>query len=169
MNLNINATAFLSTFYSLRDGHVRYEIGQGLGKVRRLSNAPSSVTGLDCSGFVQYMIYRSTDTNVRIPAGSWYQERYFRDNGYVRVPYSDHAWKNDDVVRIGFRDRTDDLIRHVWFVINGFTYESTTRSGRDGPTSFHWSARTDQADDFYVVGPATDFLWAELSGSVRAA
>ncbi len=73
--MDINANAFLSTFYSLRDGHVRYEIGQGLGKVRRLSSAPSTVTGLDCSGFVQYMIYRSTDTNVRIPAGSWYQER----------------------------------------------------------------------------------------------
>lgn len=167
--MDINANAFLSTFNSLRDGHVRYEIGQGLGKVRRLSNAPSTVTGLDCSGFVQYMIYRSTASNERIPAGSWHQEEYFRRNHFVEVPYADHAWKNDDVVRIGFRDRTPNLIRHVWLVINGFTYESTTRSERDGPTNFHWSARTDQADNFYVVGPASNFLWAELSGSVRAA
>jgi hypothetical protein len=167
--MNFNATAFLSTFYSLRDGHVRYEIGEGLGKVRRLTSHPSTVTGLDCSGFVQYMIYRSTDPQERVPAGSWYQEQFFRNNHYVEVPYADHAWRNDDVVRIGFRDRTDELIRHVWLVINGFTYESTTRGGRDGPTSFHWSARSDQADSFYIVGRAANFLWAELTGSVRAA
>lgn len=167
--MDISATAFLSTFYALRDGHVRYEIGEGLGKIRRLSDAPSTVTGLDCSGFVQYMIYRCTDPHVRIPAGSWHQEQYFRNNHYVEIPYADHAWKNDDVVRIGFRDRTADLIRHVWLVINGFTYESTKRAGRNGPTSFHWSARTEQADNFYIVGPASNFLWVELSGGVRAA
>lgn len=167
--MDISATAFLSTFYALRDGHVRYQIGDGLGKVRHLSDAPSTVTGLDCSGFVQYMIYRCTDPHVRIPAGSSLQEQYFRNNHYVEIPYADHAWKNDDVVRIGFRDRTDNLIRHVWLVINGFTYESTTRAGRDGPTSFHWSARTEQADNFYIVGPTRNFLWVELSGGVRAA
>ena len=167
--MDINATAFLSTFYSLRDGHVRYVIGKGLGKVRPLSQAPAEVTALDCSGFVQYMIYRSTGETVRLPAGSWRQEEYFRNGHFAEVPYAEHAWKNDDVVRIAFRDREGDRVRHVWLVINGFTYESTTRSGRNGPTNFHWSSRTDQADNCFVVGPAANFLWAELSGQVRAA
>ena len=116
------------------------------------------------------MIYQSTDPHECIPAGSWTQENFFRTNHYVEVPYAEHAWKNDDVVRIGFRDRTDaQPVRHVWFVINGFTYESTTRRGRNGPTCFHWSERTDQADNCYIVGPAANFLWAELSGSVQSA
>ncbi|MGB3245217.1 MAG: hypothetical protein WBB25_11825 [Sulfitobacter sp.] len=162
--MHFNARILLSTYDSLRDGHVRYEIGPGVGKARPLSAEPSVVRGLDCSGFVQYMIYRGSVHNVRIPGGSFNQESWLRDHGHVELSYADNAWKTDDVLRIGFRERTDDLVRHVWFVINGFTYESTRKGGRNGPTSFHWSTRTAQADSFYVLGNAPGFLMGELSG-----
>lgn len=159
------SSALLSTIYALSNGHVRYQIGEGLGKVHPLTNVPASVSGLDCSGFTQYVIYRSTVHNVRIPQGSHRQETWFRTNGYAEVPYDENAWKTDNVVRIGFRDKTPELIRHVWLVINGFTYESTTKRGRNGPTSFRWDARSDQADNCFVLGNAPNLLWTELMGT----
>lgn len=163
------SSTLLSTISALSDGHVRYQIGPGLGKARPLDCSPQSISGLDCSGYVQYVIRRSTVHNVRIPGGSSNQEDWFRAAGYTEVPYDDHAYKTDDVVRIGFRDRSPDLIRHVWLVINGFTYESTTKRRRNGPTSFRWDVRSDQADNCFVLGNAPNLLWTELMGTVNFA
>ncbi len=165
--MQFSSSTLLSTISALSDGHVHYEIGKGLGKARPIDCTPSSISGLDCSGYTQYVIRRSTLHNVRIPAGSSNQEDWLRSNGYTEVPYTDNAWKTDNVVRIGFRDRTAEKIRHVWLVINGFTYESTTKRRRNGPTCFRWDMRSSETSNFFVLGNAPKLLWTELMGTVN--
>jgi len=80
------------------------------------------------------------------------------DNGHAEINYSDEAYKIDNTVRIAFRARTPELVRHVWLIINGHTYESTTRSHSNGPTSFHWYEREDSADSCYMLGAIPNFL-----------
>ena len=78
-----------------------------------------------------------------------------------------HAAEDDDVVRIGFRDRTAEKIRHVWLLINGFTYESTTKRRRNGPTCFRWDVRSEEASNCFVLGNAPNLLWTELMGTAN--
>ena len=133
--MDFNTIGMLDLLENLADGHVRYSIGPGVGKVSPLRRTePENVRGLDCSGFSQYVIYRTSLHNVRIPQGSHRQETWFQDNDYTSINYSDEAYKLDNMVRIGFRARTHSLIRHVWLSINGQTYECTTRPLRKGPT-----------------------------------
>lgn len=171
-----------SVLDELLNATIRYEMRGNVGKVRPLSKSVSQISQLDCSGFVEYVIYQGTSDNVNLPSGSWNQkDKIASDASHVTADYPTEAELRDDVVRIGFRrtiiakDDDGKIVRtasgrpkkaqvgHVWLVINGRTYESTSRGGRSkGPKSLKWDARTSDADFFYKLGPAPGFGLAQL-------
>jgi hypothetical protein len=142
------------------DGHVTYELGDKV--YQPLSVEPENVTSLDCSGFIKYVVQRTTFSHQSMPAGSHQQETWCR-NRLVVCDYATDAASQDGSVLIAFRDRTRTLIRHVWLVINGWTVECTRRSGRNGPTSFRWDVRREEANDCFWLGelspPRFDAQW----------
>ncbi|RVT87276.1 hypothetical protein DXV76_04135 [Rhodobacteraceae bacterium CCMM004] len=159
---------------------IRYDMTGLNGKVRPLTNDVGQISALDCSGFVQYVVYQATTANERIPMGSRRQRSHVQDTT-AHIDYPTFAPCHDDTVRIGFRDavwvddldgngqqqidratgrvkRKRDPVGHVWLVINGRTYESTPRGGRSqGPKSLLWSARTADANHFFQLGTCTGF------------
>jgi len=162
--------------------NIRYEMNGLVGKARPLTQSVSELSQLDCSGFVEYVIYQGTTENVNLPSGSVTQRtRIARNASHTPADYLKHAELRDDVVRIGFRrtiarrDENGDVVRdargrsektqvgHVWLVINGKTYESTSKGGRDkGPKSLAWDMRKSDADHFYTLGDAPGFGLAQL-------
>ena len=44
-------------------------------------------------------------------------------------------------------------MRHVWFIVNGRTIESTALGDHNGPTSLPWDTRLGEADDCFLLGP----------------
>ncbi|WP_418319956.1 hypothetical protein [Piscinibacter sakaiensis] len=170
----------LSNFSAARRIHYSRGKAQGQGKVQNLdTDVPAlnrSRAALDCSGYVQYVIYQGSSHKVRIPQGSYKQQEWLEDGGCRAVGANDfvdqadvyayEAAKRDDTVRIAFR-ATDPKrknsggsesggVGHVWLVINARTYECTTRRG-NGPNSFDFDARTSDVDSLYVLGPAPGF------------
>jgi hypothetical protein len=92
-----------------------------------------------------------TKPGVNIPSGSSNQEEWFKKR-YTRVPYTEAA-SCDSVLRVAFRDTTEKQpVRHVWFVVNGCTIESTTRGSNHGPTSLSWVDRKLEASDCFRLG-----------------
>ena len=167
-------------------GKITYARGEtpGVGKVRNLDADVPTLNNnrgsLDCSGYVPYVIYQATWHNVRMSGGTMSQQEWLDENDYrkyrgsdfatLKDLYSNVAGRIDDTVRIGFRSTNLKLKRqtsgggsgqkgvgHVWLTINGKTYESTTKSGNNGPASFPFSARTKDVDAYYLLGPAPGF------------
>lgn len=160
---------------ALLDGNISYHIKGMEGKVQPLDKSANKITRLDCSGFVQYVIYKTSIANIRLPAGSD-KQRSEINGSYPKVgEYKDAAKKIDGIVRIAFRKtisrkipdpknpgefRTDEngkfervktQIGHVWLIINGKTFES---KGKIGPTSLDWNKRTSDEDyGCFVLGP----------------
>jgi hypothetical protein len=134
----------------LTDGHVSYELG---AKVWRLGRTqPEQIHALDCSGFIEYVLYWTTDPHVNIPSGSSNQESWCRTH-LTEGDYATDAPRIDGILRIAFRHRTRRRVGHVWFILNGSSLESTERGGGDGPTSMNWSVRLDEADSCFLLGP----------------
>jgi hypothetical protein len=79
-----------------------------------------------------FCFYKITKPGVNIPSGSSNQEDWSKKR-YTRVPYTEAA-SCDSVLRVAFRDTTEKQpVRHVWFVVNGCTIESTTRAAIMAP------------------------------------
>ena len=75
----------------------------------------------------------------------------------VRIAFRDAVWEGEG----GSRKRTKE--GHVWLVINGLTYESTSKRGRaQGPKSFDWSTRTLSAHHCYSLGAAPHFAGVQM-------
>lgn len=144
--LSINPTKLNEFMNAMMDGHCKYGFGD---KANPLSIDPPKVKKIDCSGFVQYLLYTVTNGNLRIPAGSWHQNKYFEDNNFEQVNYLTDAPKKDGVLRLGYFSGSPG---HIWFVKNGMTIES---SGGKGPNRRAWStpAIKDKVKRCYVVSP----------------
>lgn len=175
--MQFNTIKLATVLDDLLASSIRYEMRGMVGKVKPLTKSVSEISQLDCSGFVEYVIFQSTVDNVNLPSGSVTQRtKIASDGSHTRADYLKDAELRDDVVRIGFRDtiakRDEDgnLVRnsrgnvekkqvgHVWLVINGKTYESTSKGGRDkGPKSLKWDERKGDADHFYKLGAAPGF------------
>jgi hypothetical protein len=170
-----DALAFLIA--NLSTGKTTYKRVGGAGKISgaKLGTIPpGEIKHLDCSGFVQLVLYRTTIQQLKLPQGSVKQRDWLVDNGYKPQNFgnSDYPATNyatggpatDNVVRIGFRDtlRNSEGVKtsvgHVWLVINGKTYESTSMFHNIGPTSRKWSDRSHEVGDFFTLGPASNFL-----------
>jgi len=141
-----------SLITELEDSTIKYKMFKSEGKVKKLATTPvKAIRCLDCSGYVQYVLYKTTYGNVKIPQGSWKQKKYFFDNAFVPVNYIENAGKRDNIVRIAFRDAKRGLnekgekVRlkagHVWFIYNGMTHECTKIFGNNGPASIPWNKR----------------------------
>ncbi len=160
---------------------IHYEIGKGLGKVDRIaSTEPSGLrgAGLDCSGFVRYVLCKVINNTAFFRGGSWMQ-REWCEGEFTSVDYKSSACLMDNYVRIGFREsvrgdiitpktatkgavRGKKKVGHVWLVINGQTYESTTKRDQygkknNGPASLHYSERTKGKVHCFALGPAPGF------------
>ncbi|KIN77938.1 hypothetical protein [Sulfitobacter mediterraneus] len=166
----------------LLNAPIKYQMKGNIGKVRPLSTDVSNIKKLDCSGFVEYVIYKATTNNLNISSGSSNQrDDISNDASHSVATYDTDAKLSDDIVRIGFRktiiakDSDGKIVRkengkpkksqvgHVWLVINGQTYESTSRRPKTrGPKSLLWSERKDDADHFYKLGAAPGFGLAML-------
>jgi hypothetical protein len=112
------------------DGHVSCELGEKV--YRPLNVEPENVDEFDCSGFIKYVVQRTTLSHVSLPAGSYHQETWCEEN-LIRCDYTVDAPCQDGSVLIAFRDRPPALIRHVWLVINGWSFGRPR--GRRGSSS----------------------------------
>lgn len=146
----------------LKAGHISYL----LGAKAKLSRSPDRIRAIDCSGFVRYVIYKTSASNKKIADGSFQQQKWFEKNGYKKTSYSSVASKIDGIVRIAFKKAIKEKITnsetgkeewrvkergHVWFIINGKTFESR---GRVGPSSLPWKNRESDADfGCFILGP----------------
>lgn len=172
------------TLSNLAAARIRYDRSKNAGKVGTLSTDPATLhrrrAGIDCSGYVQYVVYQGSSNNQRIPAGSINQQGWLEKNGFDAFSgnsfvgqddvYLYEAGKIDDFVRIGFR-KTDIKLKkqsastgsggagvgHVWLILNRRTYECTTKGPANGPYSFDYEIRAGDCDALFKLGPAPGF------------
>jgi hypothetical protein len=90
-------------------------------------------TGVDCSGFVRWLLYRASGGRVKIPDGSVNQRDRFRaradDTGVAAVPYAS-CGDADGILRVaGFTRSARIRVGHIWLVVDGHTIESHGRHG----------------------------------------
>lgn len=108
----------------------------GLGSKISLSTPVEQCRGkrIDCSGFVRYIIYHSTDEHLAIPDGSFNQKAWIQ----TRAPLVSYHDVGSDMASlfIAFISPTPShRIGHVWMIRGGVTYES---HGGVGPNSRRW-------------------------------
>ncbi len=89
--------------------------------------------GIDCSGFVRWLLFRASSGRVKIPDGSVNQRDRFRAladvAGVAAVPYTD-CGQRDGVLRVaGFTKSARVAVGHIWLVVDGQTAESHGRHG----------------------------------------
>ncbi len=185
MMMTFHAGKLWLTLSNLAAARISYHRGKdhaGEGKVGDLTTDVGTLdrqrAGLDCSGYIQYVVYQGSSHNSRIPQGTVKQQEWLDEKKYRKVSgnqfvsqedvYNYEASKKDDMVRIAFR-ATDSALKndssssesagvgHVWLVINGKTYECTTKGRGSGPRSFNFDERSDDADALYVLGSAHGF------------
>ncbi len=101
-------------------GVVKYKLG---AKPRLGSMPVTSFKTSDCSGFVRWILYGASHGKVKILPGSWYQQKWCREQGFEKVSYSDAALL-DSKLRIAFINTEGGKIGHVWLIINGRSIEA---------------------------------------------
>lgn len=171
-NLDLHAAMWSAVTQKLSSLPIKYRMKGGQGKVKSLDNTPiTNIKYLDCSGYVQYVLYKTTYGSGSIPQGSSNQQDYFKDNDFLKVDYATNAGKIDNILRIAFKKseyekyKNDDgdtkvrrtVVGHVWFVFNGMTFESTTKGPNNGPASMSWDKRTSHASLCYNIGSLNSF------------
>jgi hypothetical protein len=143
-----DGNALDSLLAKLMDGHVSYEGNAKCGDPS--SKQPEDIKKLDCSGLIEYLFYWITNPHVDISSGSSHQEDWFSQR-YPWVKYQD-AGRCDGMLRIAFRHRGRNPHRHVWFILNGRTIESTPKGPGSGPTRFGWHDRVSEAHSCFLLG-----------------
>lgn len=134
-SLWIDRDKLLALVGELTAGHVSY----GLGSKASLTTEPKDVKKIDCSGFVRYLLYKATDGQVKMPDGSWHQNKWCDDNGFAKVDYAAEAGLNDSWLRLGYFPKKKGMAAgHIWFVLNGQTIES---HGGKGPNRREWDTK----------------------------
>lgn len=123
----------------------------GLGAKIPLTTPLSGLHGrsVDCSGFVRWLTYQSTDNHLVIPDGSYYQRDWFAQRA-TKVEYHS-VGQNLNELHIAFICPTPEhKVGHVWFVREGWTYES---HGGVGPNSRRWDTRilTEEVCACYIL------------------
>jgi cell wall-associated NlpC family hydrolase len=104
------------------------------GKANPLDADSSTITGLDCSGFGQYMVAKCTGGRIFLPEGSVDQHDWCEAQGLHRLAhYSDVQYATKDGARMFmcFIEPVGPRPGHVWFVCAGKTYESHGGVGVD--------------------------------------
>jgi hypothetical protein len=81
--MEFNTSNLVRVLNALMDADIKYEMNGMVGKVRNLAGTePDEIHQLDCSGFVEYVIFKSTVHNVNMPSGSR-RQRSFIERGHT--------------------------------------------------------------------------------------
>jgi cell wall-associated NlpC family hydrolase len=111
--LHVDGQELLKRCRGLMDGHVKYSLG---AKATSLSLTPSQIREIDCSGFAQYLLHHVC--RVRIPAGSWHQNKWFKDQQFAKEEYPEVGGTKDNCLRVGYFPRKPGMTAgHIWFVL----------------------------------------------------
>jgi hypothetical protein len=90
------------------------------------------IKALDCSALTKIFVYKLTGGAVLMPDGSVNQRAWCEEQGFKETTVEAAVGQKDGILRIGFWN-AGGTKRHVWFVLNGRTYESHGRT--KGPDS----------------------------------
>lgn len=99
--------------------------------------------GIDCSGFIRWLVYNSTQPNLIVPDGSYNQYHWMKSQGLKEVPYSqvqESVEGESSTLYFAFILASREIpVGHVWAIThNGDTAESY---GGHGPGSRRWNHR----------------------------
>jgi hypothetical protein len=134
-SLSIETSSLMDISGKLMDGHIKY----GFGSKAKLNDEPQKITAIDCSGFVQYVIYQATKKQMVLPAGSWNQRVWCDNQKLSKVEYSS-ANEKDGWLRIAFiAPKSKTVPGHVWLILDGMTLES--HGPTKGPNRRAWSEK----------------------------
>ena len=126
-------TAKLLRLHGSVAGRVPYVFG---AKARPLCGGPEALTrGIDCSGYVRWLMYHCSAAGYRFPDGSTLQADWCRKQGFKATSYRLNAGWEDGRLRLCFYRPKGSRAGHVWFTLNGQTIES---AGGRGPTRRSW-------------------------------
>lgn len=161
-----------------------YERDKGKGKFASGQTPDTAIRkarrrneGLDCSGFVRYVLFRATLGRLHLTGGSESQLKAVKAAGYKLYEPTDFAAQQrrvDDVLRIGFLDThrgtnaagetVKTRVGHVWLTLNGYTYESS--SSGHGPSVRAPGRQHARPDNLAELGPVPGFSRLTLGGLV---
>lgn len=130
----------------------QYEFG---GKVDLdADSAEVRAEGVDCSGYVRWLIHRATNGAVTMPDGSWVQHEWVQEAGFKPSTIAS-AQLLDGYLRIAFMSpRRGGGIGHVALILDGQTMES---HGGAGPNRRKWAGTGWQAKTkVYVLAAPTN-------------
>ena len=137
ISVNIDLLKLLSD-RTVRPGN-QYEFG---GKVSLGADSSLvALVGIDCSGYVRWLVHRATDEAVTMPDGSAIQHEWVREAGFKESDVAS-ACLLDGALRIAFLAPQGGKAGHVALIRNGLTFES---NGGDGPNRRAWNGKGWQA------------------------
>ena len=141
--ITVDLDALRATLRGMESAHVGYRLG---AKARSLDDAPGTDPAIDCSGFVRYAIYQSTQRQaggrVVLPDGSVTQHEACR--ALFKPSDPGDVGNRDGVLRIAFLEplyAPDGSLKepgHVVLILDGSTLES---HGHRGPDSRAWGSQ----------------------------
>jgi len=148
---------------------VMYLLG---GKFSPISIDTSKVSGCDCSGLVQKMIWEGA--GVTIPAGSYDQQQYMIDHGLEVVPLAEAIADRENRVYIFYKlaGAMGDPYRHTGFFFNGQALQSYGGYGvgnTSGETVVKWGVSICYLWPSYIPSnPAAGFPVIGENGQVAS-
>ena len=133
MSLYIETTDLVDICNKLMDGHVSYVLGS---KAPHFDTDAAKIKTIDCSGFVQYVLYNASNKTAILKSGSYYQNQWCLDHKLDKVAYSTAA-ESDGWLRLGyFAASKTQSSGHIWLILGGKTLES---HGGKGPDRREWN------------------------------
>ena len=126
-------TAKLLRLHGSVAGRVRYVFG---AKARPLCGGPEALShGVDCSGYVRWLMFHCSGVGYTFPDGSALQAEWCHKQGFKSTNYRlNGGWKDGRLRLCAYRPK-GKRAGHVWLTLNGQTIES---AGGKGPTRRSW-------------------------------
>lgn len=123
----------LKTLLTLHHKAMRYDARYKMGAKVAFDTPVEKIKAVDCSGWIRYLVYNSTEPHLTIPDGSFNQREWAQQH-LTRVPYKETIAAPNDL-HIAFMNPEGAEAGHVFFVREGWTIES---HGGRGPNQRRW-------------------------------
>lgn len=127
----VDLDTVLAVFNNMKRAGVKYSFG---AKAPNLDADSHTITEIDCSGFVRFVLHRAANGGFTMPDGSVNQREWIEAHGWHELnQYSDVQYAKDDPTRlfIAFLDPKGNKPGHVWLIRGGVTMESHGGVGVD--------------------------------------
>jgi cell wall-associated NlpC family hydrolase len=126
-------TAKLLRLHGAVQGRVKYVFG---AKARPLCGGPEALSGgVDCSGYVRWLMFHCSGVGYTFPDGSTLQADWCRKQGFKQTSYRlNGGWKDGRLRLCAYRPK-GKRAGHIWLCLDGRTIES---AGGKGPTRRSW-------------------------------